>query len=174
MKWAVACILNSSVRSECLAITRSYQPGVFGSKKETCHVDGVLSSTCASVQETQNGVGWWIGVCADSSHLCPGSLSQRRLPMITAAAPFSMRYVSRLGATIVQRVTSGFPGPDASQSRIAKLCMLRNVFVARARIADASGGGHECGIATCHVVRWAPFTWTSTNFGAAAPATVAR
>ena len=71
-------------------MSSSYKPGVFGSKNETRQADFVLVSTCASVQETQNGDGWWIGVCGDLRHAAPGNLSQRWLPMITAFDPFSI------------------------------------------------------------------------------------
>src|SRR5580765_790447 len=116
MKCAVACIRSSRTRVVSLSISNSYQPGVFGSKNDTCQFDFVSSSRCASLQDCQNGVGWRIGVCSDSSHLPPGSLSQRRLPMITAEDPFFTWYASRFGATSVHRVNSDCPGPDASQS----------------------------------------------------------
>src|SRR6185436_19132045 len=104
MKWAVACIRNSRVCVVSLSISNSYQPGVFGSKNDTCQVDFVSPSRCASVQDRQNGVGWRIGDCSDSSHLPPGSLSQRRLPMITAEDTFFTWYASRFGATRVHVV----------------------------------------------------------------------
>src|SRR5215210_6404746 len=99
MKCAVACMRSSRVRRDFFAIRSSYHPGVFESKNDTRQAALVLARTRASVQETQNGVGWWIGVCRVDFHSPPGTLSQRRLPMITAAAPFSILYVRRSGAT---------------------------------------------------------------------------
>ena len=113
---------------------------------------GVSSITWAFCHDTQNCVGWRIGDCADFTQGSPGAtLSQRVLPMITADGPPRTWYVSRFGAATVQCVWSVVPSPDESESSVVSVSSERNVFVARATIADASRGGHGFGSGTRHV-----------------------
>ena len=149
-----------------LATSISYQPGVFGSKNVMRQAFGVLPITCASCQLTQNCVTWWIGVCGDLTHGSPGaSLSQRVLPMITADGPPFTWYVSRFGAAVTQRVCNVWPRPDESASSVVSVFSPRNVFVARATIAEASRGGHAFGSGTRHVTGFFPATRTSIASG---------
>src|SRR6188472_353735 len=146
MKCAAACIRMPSVLRVSFATSISYQPGVFGSKNVIRHVFGVLPITCAFCQDTQNCVTWWIGVCGDFTHGSPGAtLSQRVLPMITADGPPRTWYVSMFGAARIQRVCRVWPRPDESASSVVSVFSPRNVFVARATIAEASRGGHGFG-----------------------------
>src|SRR5436305_12463935 len=104
MKCAAAAMRMSGVSRVSFGTRVSYQPGVFGSKNVMRQNLGVLAITWASRHVTQNCVGWWIGDCGDFTHGWPGAvLSQRVLPMITAAGPPPRTwYVSRFGAAIVQ------------------------------------------------------------------------
>src|SRR3954454_8110673 len=152
MKCAAACIRMSSVRRVSLATWISYHPGVFGSKNVTRHVFGVSPMTWAFCQETQNCVGWWIGACTDFTHGSPGAtLSQRAWPMITADGPPRTWYVSRFGAATTHRVCSVRPSPEERASSVVSVFSRRNVFVARATIAEPSRGGHGLGSGTRHV-----------------------
>src|SRR6185436_1399762 len=108
-------------------------------------------------------------------HARPGTLSQRRLPMITAAAPSFTWYERRLGPTICQRVTTACFSSEARRSWITSDFRFLYARVARATIDDASGGGHCRGIVTGHVVTdpSSRATRTTMRFGAFAAA-VAR
>src|SRR3954451_21294868 len=175
MKCAAACIRISSVRRVSFATRISYQPGVFGSKNVMRQNFGVLAITCASRHETQNCVGWWMGDCGDFTHGSPGAtLSQRVLPMITAAGPPRTWYVSRFGAATTQRVCSVRPVPDERESSVVSVFSRRNVFVARATIAEASGGGHRFGSGTRHVTGFLPDRRTSMAVGTLDDGAVAR
>src|SRR3954452_4749938 len=175
MKCAAARMRMPSVRCVSLATSISYQPGVFGSKNVTRHVVGVSAMTRAFCHETQNCVGWWIGPCGDFTHGSPGAtLSQRVLPMITAAGPPRTWYVSRFGAATTQRVCSVRPVPDERESSVVSVFSRRNVFVARATIAEASGGGHRFGSATRHVTGFLPDRRTSMAVGTLDDGAVAR
>src|SRR3954452_12015105 len=175
MEGEAACIRMSSVRRVSFATRISYHPGVFGSKNVMRHAVGVSAITWAFCHDTQNCVGWWIGACTDFTHGSPGAtLSQRVLPMITAAEPPRTWYVSRFGAATTQRVCSVRPVPDERESSVVSVFSRRNVFVARATIAEASGGGHRFGSATRHVTGFLPDRRTSMAVGTLDDGAVAR
>src|SRR3954467_9073899 len=152
MKCAAALICMSSVRRVPFATRISYQPGVFGSKNVMRQAFGVSPITWAFRHVTQNCVGWRIGDCTDFTQGSPGAtLSHRVLPMITADGPPRTWYVSRFGATTTQCVCSVVPSPDERESSVVSVLSRRNVFVARATIAEAFRGGHGFGSGTRHV-----------------------
>src|SRR5580765_6559226 len=130
---------------------------------------------CAFRHVTQKGTGWWIGVCADLIHFAPGAvLSQRVSPMITAAGPFTIWYLSLLGAASVQCVCRVRPIPDESRSSVVSVCRPRNVRVARLTSDVPSGGGHCFGSCTVHGEGVLPATRTSIAFGVLPAGAVAR
>src|SRR6266545_677067 len=175
MKCAVVFIFRDIVRSDLFWTTSSYHAGDFESKNEMRHASLVSSRMRASVDAVQPGAGWRIGACGDSRQRSPGSLSQRRVPMITPAGPLTIWYESRFGATSFQRVTIACCGLDASRSCETRVRRLRKVRAARATSADASRGGQGRGIRTSHfVVRLLRRTFTSTVVGAPPAAAVAR